>query len=134
MDWMKMLEEIFRVCIIPLLGILTTYLVSYLKSLKINTNNQIADKYITMLKEIVAECVIATSQTYVDSLKSKEAFNHDAQKEAFQKTYDAVLAILGEEAQKIIAASVGDLNIYITCLIESAVRETKLTKPEVVGE
>jgi hypothetical protein len=30
MDWLKILQEIFTVCIIPLLGILTKYLVDWI--------------------------------------------------------------------------------------------------------
>jgi hypothetical protein len=32
MNWMEMLSKIFEVCIIPLLGILTTYLVQWIKA------------------------------------------------------------------------------------------------------
>ena len=30
--WMPMLQEIFKVCIVPLLGILTTYFVIFVKA------------------------------------------------------------------------------------------------------
>ena len=30
MDWLKILQEIFTVCIIPILGILTKYLVDWI--------------------------------------------------------------------------------------------------------
>ena len=32
MDYMALLQEIFQVCIIPLLGVLTTYLVMFIKN------------------------------------------------------------------------------------------------------
>ena len=32
MDWLKILETIFTICIVPLLGILTKYLVSFINS------------------------------------------------------------------------------------------------------
>ena len=31
MDWLNLLTQIFEVCIIPLLGILTTYIVKYIQ-------------------------------------------------------------------------------------------------------
>ena len=31
MDWFNLLTQIFEVCIIPLLGILTTYIVKYIQ-------------------------------------------------------------------------------------------------------
>ena len=53
-----------------------------------------------MLINTIETCVIATNQTYVDALKNKNAFTPEAQKEAFEKIKNAVLAILGEEGQK----------------------------------
>jgi hypothetical protein len=32
MNWIEMLSRIFEVCIIPLLGVLTTYLVAWVKT------------------------------------------------------------------------------------------------------
>lgn len=52
MEWMVLLEEIFRLCIVPLLGVLTTYIVSYIraKTQELNTNNsnELLTKYLTM--------------------------------------------------------------------------------------
>jgi len=36
-----------------------------------------------MLDDTITKCVIATNQTYVDSLKDKNAFDKAAQEEAF---------------------------------------------------
>ena len=52
---LQMLSQIFEVCIIPLLGILTAYLVQYITTKKdalIKQNdNALASKYITMLSK-----------------------------------------------------------------------------------
>jgi hypothetical protein len=32
MDWMSMLKQIWELCIVPLLGILTVYVVNYIKA------------------------------------------------------------------------------------------------------
>ncbi len=122
---MEMLVEIFNICIIPLLGILTTYLVKWLsaKSLEIQvkTENDLFNKYIAMLTETVTECVISTNQTYVNTLKEKGAFDEKAQKEAFQRTYESVLAILATDAKEYLSNAVGDLNVLITEKIEASV-------------
>ena len=119
---MEMLVEIFNICIIPLLGILTTYLVKWLsaKSLEIQvkTENDLFNKYIAMLTETVTECVISTNQTYVNTLKEKGTFDEKAQKEAFQRTYESVLAILATDAKEYLSNAVGDLNVLITEKIE----------------
>ena len=103
MDILMLLQQIFEVCIVPLLGILTAFLIQYINAKKVeistNVDNKLADKYINMLADTITKCVIATNQTYVDSLKDKEVFTVEAQKEAYKKTMDAVMAILSEEAK-----------------------------------
>ena len=125
MDWMEMLQKIFEVCIIPLLGILTTYLVVFIrqksKELQETTDNELYKKYIEMLQDTIVRCVIATNQTYVEALKNKNAFDKEAQAEAFRMTYDAVMAILTDDAKDYLANVVGDLQTYIIKLIEAEV-------------
>ena len=78
-----------------------------------------------MLSETITKCVIATNQTYVDNLKAQGAFDMDAQKIAFQKTYDAVLIILADDAKNYLTNIVGDFNTYLTQLIEAEVKGMK---------
>ena len=131
MDKLSILQQIFEVCIIPLLGILTAYIVQYIKAksneLQATTDNAMADKYIALLTDTITKCVIATNQTYVDSLKNKDAFDKDAQKEAFQKTLDAVLAFLSDDIKIYINNTFGDVEAYITTQIEAAVNQNKTT-------
>ena len=129
MDWLKLLQEIFTVCIVPLLGILTKYFIDWLNAQKqdlINQEeNEIKKRYIEMLASTIETCVIATNQTYVNNLKDKNAFTPEAQKEAFEKTKNAIVAILGEEGQKYLSQIYGDLNVYITKEIEKQVNWNK---------
>lgn len=129
MDWLEMLQKIFEVCIIPLLGVLTTYLVMFIKkkseALQKETDNELYKKYIALLDETITKCVIATNQTYVESLKNKNAFDAAAQREAFKRTYESVMAILSMDAQEYLSEAVGDLNAYITRAIEAQVNMNK---------
>ena len=133
---LELINQIFQVCIVPLLAVLTTYLVKYIDAKKdelivkkeeSNTNkeNMLADKYIKMLADTIKACVIATNQTYVDSLKDKNAFDGEAQKEAFKKTSDAVMLILSQEAKDYLSTIYGDLNQYIITQIEASVNANK---------
>jgi hypothetical protein len=130
MDWMMMLYQIFELCIVPLLGVLTMYLVQFIrmKSQEITdkTENELADKYIQMLTDTITACVIATNQTYVDALKKQGKFNAEAQKEAFNLTFNAVMAVLSDEAKRYLASIYGDLTTYITTRIEAEVNVSKL--------
>ena len=126
---MEMLTQIFEVCIIPLLGVLTAYFIKFVnaKSAEIGTKveNETQKKYIEMLNNTITDCVIATTQTYVDSLKKQGAFDADAQKMAFTMTYTSVMNLLTDEATEYLNEAVGDLNLYITQKIEAEVNLNK---------
>lgn len=121
--------QIIQICVIPLLGILTKYLVDYLtaKRDEINskTDNETAQKYTNMIYQTVVDCVIATNQTYVDSLKKSGSFDEAAQKEAFNRTMNAIMTILSDDAKEYITEATGDLNTYLTQLIEAEVNKHK---------
>lgn len=121
--------QIIQVCVIPLLSILTKYLVDYLtaKRNEINskTDNETAQKYTNMIYQTVVDCVIATNQTYVDSLKKSGSFDEAAQKEAFNRTMNAIMTILSDDAKEYITEATGDLNTYLTQLIEAEVNKRK---------
>lgn len=129
MDWMSLLNQIVEVCLIPLLGVLTTYLVMFLKAksqeLQEKVDNDLADKYIQMLTDTICVCVIATNQTYVESLKKQGKFDKEAQQKAFEMTLESVLSILSDEAKEYLTVIYGDLNNYIMQLIEAQVNQNK---------
>lgn len=129
MDIVKMLNQIFQVCVIPLLGILTAYLVQFIQVKKseliASTDLDLQKKYLSLLADTITKCVQATNQTYVDALKEKNAFTPEAQKEAFNKTLNAVLLILNDEAKTYLNKALGDLNTYITNQIEAQVKAAK---------
>lgn len=134
MEWLPLLYEILQVCVIPLLGVLTAFIVKYInmKSVEIqaNVDNDTADKYIAMVADTVSACVIATNQTYVEALKKENAFTLEAQKEAFNLTYNAVMAILTDEAKEYLAEIYGDVAAYITNKIEAEVNISKIVPAE----
>ena len=87
----ELMPVLFQVIILPLLGILTKYLVAWISAktdeLKQQKDNELYDKYLDLLETTITDCVIATNQTYVDSLKENNCFDAEAQKEAFNRTY-----------------------------------------------
>ena len=123
------LEQIFTICIIPLLGALTGFIISFIKTkqteIESRTKNEIVKKYISMLAETINTCVLATNQTYVDALKQNGAFDEASQTEAFNKTKNAILNILTDEAKKYLTEAYGDLNVYIEEQIEAIVNKNK---------
>ena len=123
---MEILQQIFELCVIPLLGILTTYLVKLIrkknKELDAKVSKEVSKKYIDMLANTITDCVISTNQTYVDALKEANAFDKEAQKKAFELTYNKIMNVLTEDAKEYLTTIYGDLEIYITTKIESEVK------------
>lgn len=129
MNWLEILEQIFQIVVIPLLGVGTLYLISLIKTKKMKlleeVDSEIVTKYINLLEQTIVDCVIATNQTYVNSLKEQGKFDAAAQKEAFQKTFNAVMAILTDDAKEYLTLAIGDLEVYVTNKIESTVTQVK---------
>ena len=131
MDLVTIIPLVFQMCILPLLAILTKYIVSWIEikigELTEQKNDAQFTKYMTLLQDTVISCVIATNQTYVDTLKAQGKFDLEAQKVALQKTYDAVMAILTEDAIKYLNSVLGDFDAYVNTMIESQVNLQKVT-------
>lgn len=130
MNLLEILDEIVRVCLIPMLGILVTAFVKWVQARKQEiidkSENELVEKYVTLLAQTISDCVIATNQTYVEELKGKNMFDEAAQKEALQKTYNTVMAILSDEAIGYLENIYGDLHEYIITKIEKEVNLNKL--------
>lgn len=132
MEYTILISNIFQVCIIPLLGVLTTFFMKWVNAksaeIQANINDATLKKYMEMLTSTITDCVIATNQTYVESLKAQGKFDAAAQQRAFELTSKAVMEILSEDAKIYLASAVGDLNAYITKKIEAEVNINKVSK------
>lgn len=104
---------------------LTGYFITYInkkkKALQQEMNNEMADKYLDMLEKTIIDCVQATNQTFVESLKSQGIFTPEAQEEAFRKTFEAVMLIVTEDCIEYLETITADVNTYICNKIEAEV-------------
>ena len=129
MNWTEVLEQIFELALYPVISIAGIYLIYFfstkIKELKQKANNELASKYLDMLDVTIQNAVLATTQTYVDSLKKEGKFDAEAQKAAFKQTYDAVMLVLTTDAVKYLTNVVGDLKTYVTTKIEADVKMSK---------
>lgn len=129
MDWLNILNQVFEVCLVPLLGLATTVLIFFVKQKmaegKAKISSEMAEKYMSMFEATVIDCIKATNQTYVNALKDKNAFDGEAQKEALKRTKDAVTAILSEDAKQYLTHFVGDLDAMIQEKIEANIETVK---------
>lgn len=129
MNWLEILNNAFQI-LVPLaimLGItaLALFLNAKKKEAKAKTGSEVAHKYLDMLEDTIMKSVISTTQTYVEALKGKNAFDADAQRVAFQMSYDAVMTTLTDEAKNYLTTIIADLESYITTRIEYNVNITK---------
>lgn len=129
MEWAVIINEVFTVVLIPLLGLVAKYFIEFLHAKKDEAKNKIDNntlkKYIDMLDATITRAVIATNQTYVDALKEQNAFDKEAQANALKKTYDAVMAVLTTDAEEYLNNAIGDLESYIKTAIEATVKDQK---------
>lgn len=125
MDWLNVLNQVFDICIVPLLGLATTTLIVLVKKKiaewEAKTDCELANKYLVLLEATVVDCIRATNQTYVDALKDQNAFTAGAQKEALLRTTEAVKRILSEDAKAYLSTAVSDLDLLIHQKIEANV-------------
>lgn len=132
MNWVEILNQIFQLVLVPLLGILTTWFVKWINSKienqKVTTENELYRKYLTMFQDTVERSVTMTNQTYVDALKNKNAFTAEAQKEAFEMTYKQVISLMTDEAKNYLSNVVGDFDEFTKMYIESIVNGKKADK------
>jgi len=112
-----------------LLTVLAKFIISFVNAkiseIKLKTQNDLLNKYLDMVNKTVEDCVIATNQTYVEALKDQNMFDAEAQKEAFNKTFEAVKALLSEEAIAYLTEMAGDADLYLSTLIEAEVNKNK---------
>lgn len=122
----ELLIAVITVCI----PIITTYATKWIKEIANNaaakTDNVKVQGYLQEITDAVATAVSCTSQTYTDSLKESGNFTADAQREAFQKSYDSAVKIISPAAAAFIAEIYGDVGEYIAQKIEAEVRKQKI--------
>lgn len=129
MDWMEILQPAVQMIVTAIIGLLASIIITFINTKKAEVLEKIQDekakKYIRMIADTINQCVAATNQTYVEALKDKNIFDEKAHKEAFKRTYDAVMDILNGEAKEYIASVYGDVEAYISNAIEAQVNQLK---------
>lgn len=106
-------------------GFLIVYINKKKKALQESIDSDIADKYIEKIAITITDCVVATNQTYVEALKKEGAFTKEAQEQAFWKTYNNVITILGNDCIEYLQNITTDVQTYLMNKIEAEVNLNK---------
>ncbi len=129
MEYKDLVSTIIQTVLIPLLIALTGFLVKWINAKANEAKDKVKDDkyylYIDILQELVTKTVIMVNQTYVDELKKENAFTKEAQIEAFKRVYETVIASLSEDVYVYLEQIIGNLDEYLTVLIESSVKAQK---------
>lgn len=129
MNTIDIITKIFEIVIFPLLSVGTIYLINLIRAknqeLKNKQNSELFTQYSNMLEKTITDCVLATTQTYVEALKKEGKFDKEAQKKAFNLTYENVMKILSKDAEAFLKSAIGDLEAHITEKIEAEVKKNK---------
>ena len=117
-----------------LLSALFAYLIVYInkkkQALLETSKSEIEKKYIEKISKTITDCVIATNQTFVETLKKENAFTKEAQEEAFQKTITNIMSILNEDCIEYLESITSDITVYLRNQIEAEVNKNKIEKPK----
>ena len=82
-------------------------------------------KYLTSIVDVITRAVKTTFQTYVETLKNKDMFTAEAQKEALSRAGEMALSQLTEDTKKWIATNFGNVKQWIANTIESVIYDLK---------
>ena len=133
---MTTVENIVSLLLIPILPSLAILIGLYLQKLiqnakadlKLSETSQVALR-IDEATQAVMDAIQFTTQTYVDVMKGKDAFDMAAQRQALLLTTQKAKLLMSETAQQTVTDVSGDLDLWVKIMIESKIAELKESLP-----
>lgn len=122
MNWQAILLSVISIVLTALVSWGAERLIALINSKLANSKYA---KYLTSVVDVITRAVKTTYQTYVETLKDKNMFTADAQKEALSKAGEMALAQLSEDSKKWIETNFGDVKTWIANTIESVIYDLK---------
>ena len=121
----NIISVIVTAVIIPVITLVGGKLVSWLNA---KINNEKANAMLTAATNAVVNAVRSVLQTYVDTLKANGKFDESGQKIALIKAKKLALESMNEEVQKYIGTTYGNIDTWITTMIEATLNAIKVSK------
>ncbi len=119
--------------LIPLLVTIITICICMITSkVAKNAAESAPSKYseiIYALENIVNKAVITTNQTFVNELKKQGKFDKEAMEEAYNKTFNSIVALLSQSFFEYIDEEAIDIDTLLKNMIETSVDWNKITIP-----
>lgn len=128
-DFFVQLFDVLKPLLCMLIMAGGTYVVAIIKrrteQIESALANDILSKYADLASEAVVQAVMYVAQTFVDALKSQNAFTKERQLEAFEMAKRKVYEILGDVVIDSLKELYGDMDMWIATKIEQTCRELK---------
>lgn len=129
-DWIEVINTIINVLLIPILPVLATYVITFLKkkTAEIESGINCAElaKYLNIAENAVITSVTAVNQVYVDALKkSNGSLSPYEQRLAFEMAREKVLNILGDTTITSLKEAFNDFEVWLENKIEYYVNQSK---------
>lgn len=129
---MERIENIIDILLIPILPSLAILIGLYIQKLikKAQADLQITNDSIVALRigeatNAVVNAIQHTTQTYVEFMKDKGAFDEKAQVEALNLAKERARIMMSDLVQKTVVDVSGDLDLWLKTMIESKIKELK---------
>lgn len=132
------LNLVIKFVAIPLIPVVATFLVRFIKAeidKRVSTiKSEELQNVLNKIVDTIAQAVISTTQTYVDSLKKKGGFGEEEQKNAFNQTKSTVNKLLSEEDKAFLTREYKDPDLWLDTKIEQMVVNLKDQNPKPLTE
>ena len=92
---------------------------------EVNIETTFVDKMMDSFKSTVTQAIIATNQTYVNSLKKAGKFDSDAMKEAMRRTVDYCKVMLADDVLTYIETNYNNVDQLIEVVAETIIGASK---------
>ena len=134
------MENLGNILIPLLITIITICICTMTSKVAKNAAESAPSKYsgiIYALENIVNKAVITTNQTFVNELKRQGKFDKKAMEEAYNKTFNSIVASLSQSFFEYIDKEAIDIDTLLKNMIETSVnwnKERKVVMKPVVDE
>ena len=123
------MENLGNILIPLLITIITICVCTMTSKIAKNAAESAPSKYsgiIYALENIVNKAVITTNQTFVNELKKQGKFDKEAMEEAYNKTFNSIVASLSQSFFEYIDKEAIDIDTLLKNMIETSVDWNKL--------
>ena len=123
------MENLGNILIPLLITIITICICTITSKIAKNAAESAPSKYseiIYALENIVNKAVITTNQTFVNELKKQGKFDKEAMEEAYNKTFNSIVASLSQSFFEYIDKEAIDIDTLLKNMIETSVDWNKL--------